>query len=66
MCDCNQSNILLHIQEIIDNCRCGIDGFFTDSKSAATIILKYLETEQIIVKNKGTFAMDFKEQNKAA
>jgi len=44
----NQNDVLLNMQQLIDRSRCGIDGFFTDSKSAAKDILHYLETENII------------------
>ena len=46
-----QDQILLNIQQLIDKSRCSIDGFFTDSKTAAIDILNYLETENIIAKN---------------
>ena len=38
----------LKIQELIDKQRCSIDGFFTDSKTAAVEIVKYLQTENLI------------------
>ncbi len=52
------------MQQLIDKSRCGIDGFFTDSRSAAKDILKYLETENII-KNEAA-EIRYTAQSKAA
>lgn len=60
----NQNDVLLNVQQLIDKSRCGIDGFFTDSRSAAKDILKYLEAENII-RNEAV-EMRYNEQNKAA
>jgi hypothetical protein len=60
----NQSDLLLNMQQLIDRSRCGIDGFFTDSRSAAKDILKYLETENLI-KNEAA-EIRYTEQSKAA
>ncbi len=62
----NQNEVLLNIQQLIDNSRCGIDGFFTDSKSAANDILTYLESEKIISKDQGSVNMNYNETSKAA
>jgi hypothetical protein len=62
----NQNEVLQNIQQLIDNSRCGIDGFFTDSKAAANDILKYLENEKIIVKDEKPVNMNFNETSKAA
>lgn len=40
--------LLVNIQQLIDKNRCGIDGFFTDSKTAAGEIVNYLKMENII------------------
>lgn len=55
----NHTNVLLNIQQLIDKSRCGIDGFFTDSKTAAKDILTYLETEHIINRNEHTVEIRF-------
>jgi hypothetical protein len=62
----NQNEVLLNIQQLIDKSRCGIDGFFTDSKSAATEILNYLESQKIIVKEETPVEISYKETSKAA
>jgi hypothetical protein len=61
----NQDEVLLNIQQLIDKSRCSIDGFFTDSKGAAIDILRYLETENIIVK-KETVEISYNETSRAA
>ncbi len=40
--------VLLNIQQLIDKASCGIDGFFTDSKTAAKEILTYLQKENLL------------------
>ncbi len=62
----NQNDVLLNVQLIIDKSRCGVDGFFTDSRTAAKDILKYLETENIITKNEPAVEIRYNEQNQAA
>ncbi len=62
----NQNEVLLNIQQLIDKSRCGIDGFFTDSKSAATDILKYLESENILIKDEVHVNMNYSESSRAA
>ncbi len=62
----NQKEVLINIQQLIDKSRCGIDGFFTDSKSAADDIFKYLESENIIIKNEVHVNMNYNETSKAA
>lgn len=62
----NQNEVMLHIQQLIDKYCCSIEGFFTDSKTAASDIWKYLENEGIIVQNKNFLEMKYREQNKAA
>ena len=66
MTNFNQSEVLLNIQQLIDKSRCGVDGFFTDSKTAANDILKYLESENIIAKNQAAVAIKYNKPNKAA
>ena len=61
----NQNELLMTMQQLIDKSRCGIDGFFTDSRTAAKDILQYLETENII-QNEAGFTMKFDAQSKAA
>jgi hypothetical protein len=61
----NQNDLLLNMQQLIDKSRCGIDGFFTDSRAAAKDILKYLETENLI-KNEAAGEIRYMEQRKAA
>lgn len=61
----DQNELLLNLQQLIDKSRCGIDGFFTDSKTAAKDILHYLERENII-KNETPFGVRYNEHNKAA
>ena len=43
-----KNNVQNKIAEIINRSRCGAELFFTDSKTAASDILKYLQTEKII------------------
>lgn len=61
----SQNDLLLNMQQLIDNSRCGIDGFFTDSKTAAKDILKFLESQNLI-KDESTYNMGYNEQSKAA
>ena len=61
----NQNELLLNLQQLIDKSRCGIDGFFTDSRTAARDILNYLQTEDII-KNEQLFDMRYDSHSKAA
>ncbi|MEJ7685252.1 MAG: hypothetical protein WKG06_46890 [Segetibacter sp.] len=62
----NELEVLLNIQELIDKNRCSIDGFFTDSKTAADDILKYLKREKIISKNEAAVQIEFNEKSRAA
>jgi hypothetical protein len=41
-------DLMLNIQQLIDKARCGIDGFFTDSKAAAKDIVTYLQKENLL------------------
>ncbi len=66
MTNFNEIQVLLDIQLLIDKNRCSIDGFFTDSKTAAIDILKYLKNEKIITKNEVAVEIVFNEKNKAA
>ena len=61
----NQNEVLLNIQQIIDKSSCGIDGFFTDSKSAAKDILNYLESERML-KDEASVEIDYNKASKAA
>ncbi len=62
----NPNDVLLNMQQLIDKSRCGIDGFFTDSRTAAKDILKYLETENIIIKNEPAVEIRLDERNRVA
>jgi hypothetical protein len=62
----NEIQVLLNIQQLIDRNRCSIDGFFTDSKTAANEILKYLQNEKIIIKNEVAVEINFSEKSRAA
>ncbi len=66
MTNFNQTEVILNIQQLIDKSRCGIDGFFTDSKTAAKDILKYLENENIILRNEAAVEIKYTELRKAA
>lgn len=66
MTNFNEIEVLSSIQQLIDKNRCGIDGFFTDSRTAASEILKYLQSERIIIKNEGALEIEFRERSKAA
>ncbi len=66
MTNFNQTEVILNIQQLIDKSRCGIDGFFTDSKNAAKDILKYLENENIILRNEAAVEIKYTELRKAA
>ena len=66
MTNFNQHEVLLNIQQLIDKSRCSVDGFFTDSKTAADEILKYLEKENIINKNETAVEINYNERSKAA
>lgn len=61
-----ETQVLENIQHFIDKNSCGIDGFFTDSKTAAKEILKYLLAERIIIKNETAVEIEFNQQSKAA
>lgn len=65
MTNYNQNDVLQNVQQLIEKSRCGIDGFFTDSKAAAKDILKYLESQNIIATNE-LVHINFGEQSKAA
>ena len=43
-------DLMLNIQQLIDKSRCGIDGFFTDSRAAAKDIVTYLQMENLLGK----------------
>ena len=43
-------DLLLNIQQLIDKARCGMDGFFTDSRAAAKDIVTYLQMENLLEK----------------
>lgn len=58
--------LLTNIQQMIEKNLCSIDGFFTDSRTAATQILQYLQREQIIIKNEGALEIRLSERSKAA
>jgi len=62
----NEAELLLNIQQLIDKNACSIDGFFTDSRSAAGEILRYLKSEEIIVKNEVAVEITFDEKSWAA
>ncbi|HEX8277373.1 MAG TPA: hypothetical protein VF540_01715 [Segetibacter sp.] len=62
----NETQVLLNIQQLIDRNRCAIDGFFTDSKTAANEILKYLQNEKFIIKNEVAVEINFSEKSRAA
>ncbi len=66
MTNFNQTEVILNIQQLIDKSRCGIDGFFTDSKTASKDILKYLENENIIIRNEAAVEIKYTELSKAA
>lgn len=66
MTNFNEIDVLSHIQHLIDKSRCGIDGFFTDSKTAASDILMYLKSEKIIIKNEAAVEIEFNERSRAA
>lgn len=66
MTNFNQNELLLNIQQIIDKSRCSVDGFFTDSKTAANEIINYLEREQILNKNETAVEINYNERSKAA
>lgn len=44
----DKNTVQVRIAEIINRSRCGSELFFTDSKTAASDILKYLQNENII------------------
>lgn len=66
MTNFNQNELLLNIQQIIDKSRCSVDGFFTDSKTAANEILNYLDKENVIIKNEIAVEIKYNERSKAA
>lgn len=41
-------DLLLNIKQLIDAARCGMDGFFIDSKAAAKDIVTYLQKENML------------------
>ncbi len=66
MANFNQNEVLLNVQHLIDKSRCGIDGFFTDSRTAAKDILNYLEAENILIKNEPAVEIRYNELKRAA
>ena len=62
----NEIKILSNIQQLIDKHCCSIDGFFTDSKTAAGDIFNYLQSQKIIMKKEAAVEIKFNERNKAA
>lgn len=62
----NEIEVLSNIQQLIDKHRCSIDGFFTDSKTAADDILKYLQTQKIIMKKEVAVEIKLNKRSKAA
>lgn len=66
MTNFNETQVVLKIQQMIDKNACGIDGFFTDSKTAASDILKYLQSEKMITKNEGAIEVKLNERSRAA
>ncbi len=66
MTNYNQKEVLLNIEHLIDKYCCSIDGFFTDSKTAAKDILEYLECENILIEKGAPIEFNFNEQSKAA
>ena len=66
MTNYDQNDVLQNVQQLIDKSRCGIDGFFTDSRTAARDILKYLERENLINNSEPAVEIRFSEQSKAA
>jgi hypothetical protein len=66
MTNYNEHQLIEHIQQLIDKNVCGIDGFFTDSRTAARDILKYLMAEKVLIKNEVAVEIEFKKQSQAA
>lgn len=66
MTNLSERQLLLIIQQLIDKNRCGVDGFFTDSKTAANDILMYLRNEKIINKNEAAVKIEFHGSSRAA
>ncbi len=66
MTNFNEIQVLSNIQLMIDKNRCSVDGFFTDSKTAAKDILMYLQSERIIIKNEGAVEIELNERSRAA
>ena len=66
MTNSNQHEMLQTIQYLIDKYRCSIDGFFTDSKTAAKDILAYIECEHILIKKEASIELDFNKKSRAA
>ncbi len=62
----NEIELLLKIQQLIDRNCCGIDGFFTDSRTAANDILKYLLAEKVVIKNEVAVEIEFNNKSIAA
>jgi hypothetical protein len=66
MTNYNELQLLENIQQLIEKNTCGIDGFFTDSRTAARDIIKYLMTEKVLIKNEVAMEIEFKNQSQAA
>lgn len=66
MTNLSERQLLFVIQQLIDKNRCGVDGFFTDSQTAASDILKYLKNEKILIKNEAAVEIGFIESSRAA
>ena len=61
-----EQDVLSNIQELIDKNSCGIDGFFTDSKTAARDILQYLFTQKLINQYEAAIEIDINNKSQAA
>ncbi len=62
----NKSYLLENIEQLINRSRFGDELFFTDSKKAASDILKFLESENILSRNEAVVEIKYHEQSKAA
>lgn len=60
----NRNQIILELDQLIEKHKCGIDGYFFDTKGAARDILSYLEDQGVVCVP--TFSLPQREENQKA
>jgi hypothetical protein len=58
----NQNYLLLQLEQIINSSRSGDESFFTDGKKAATEIIKFLESENLLAEIEPAIEINYSAQ----